>query len=75
MERGVREMIFPHGCAGLLKNVCAPDLASSVVVFPLTVTGFVKALVSLFARGGALLGFIGTLLPGRLRKRLGMHEL
>ncbi len=75
MQRGVREMIFPNGCAGLLKNVCLPDVGSSVVVLPLSVVALVKAAVTLSLRAGALLAFLGTLLPGWLRRRLGMQEL
>lgn len=75
VQRGVREMIFPNGCAGLLKNACLPNVGSTVVVFPLSVVTLVKAAVSLSLRGGTLLAFLGTLLPGWLRRRLGMQEL
>ena len=74
IAKGVREIVFLDGCAGILRNAALPDIGSTAVAIPATPTALAKAVVFPFLRVGTALGLLSDLLPPRLRARLGLRE-
>ena len=74
IAKGVREIVFLDGLAGILRNAALPDVASTAVVVPATAAALAKAVVFPFLRVGTALGLLAALLPPRLRARLGLRD-
>jgi len=74
IAKGVREIVFLDGCAGILRKAALPDIGSTAVAIPATAIALAKAVVFPFLRVGTALGLLSDLLPPRLRTRLGLRE-
>lgn len=72
--RGVREVIFLDGCAGLLRNAALPDAGSAAVTVRASAAALAKAMLFPLLRAGMALGYLVSLLPERLRRWLHVGE-